>query len=271
LLVSTKKQLGKVAPALLRRLMAKGYLDAQRRDDGSYRWPRGEWLKDQWFKTWPEMPRYFARVDAQAAGSESGRAMVETLFTQRFRGDATYCARCNNGFQALGADCAKNAGWLIARSQYVTQADLAAALAVVDPLRSHPALSGTNFDAQAWAAVDLAGALRPGETNSTHGSGYSFGSLQYIDQKHAALFGSRTVAMVHDEYIIEVNDDEHAHDAAYALAEAMRSGANAFLRDVPIAASKMKPLLMRRWSKKAKPVFDENKRLFTWEAQTQAA
>ncbi|MBF9687121.1 hypothetical protein IAI39_11560, partial [Streptococcus pseudopneumoniae] len=43
---------------------------------------------------------------------------VVTLFTERHRGNATYCAACNNGFQALGADCAKESAWRIAREQY---------------------------------------------------------------------------------------------------------------------------------------------------------
>ena len=46
-------------------------------------------------------------------------AWFVALFTKRVRGAATYCAACNNGFQALGADCAKNSGWLIARAAYV--------------------------------------------------------------------------------------------------------------------------------------------------------
>lgn len=75
-------------------------------------------LKDVWFATLPEMPHYFARVNV-LCDNDANRAFVETLFTQRFRGNATYCAACNNGFQALGADCAKCAAWRIARAQYV--------------------------------------------------------------------------------------------------------------------------------------------------------
>jgi DNA polymerase I len=75
-------------------------------------------LKDYWLAAWPEMQAYFARVNA-LCDNDSNRATVETLFTKRTRGNATYCAACNNGFQALGADCAKNAGWLIAKAAYV--------------------------------------------------------------------------------------------------------------------------------------------------------
>jgi DNA polymerase-1 len=75
-------------------------------------------LKEQWFATWPEMPHYFARINALCA-NETGKAFVETLFTKRWRGNASYCAACNNGFQALGADCAKNAAWLITKAAYI--------------------------------------------------------------------------------------------------------------------------------------------------------
>lgn len=81
---------------------------------------RAKLLKDQWQEAWPEMPAYFARVN-DLLDEDTGRATVETLFTKRFRGAASYCAACNNGFQALGADCAKRAVWLVARACYVEQ------------------------------------------------------------------------------------------------------------------------------------------------------
>ncbi len=79
--------------------------------------PQAKSLKEQWFATWPEMPHYFARINA-LCDNDSGRATVESLFTKRTRGGASYCAACNNGFQALGSDCAKNAMWLVAKAQY---------------------------------------------------------------------------------------------------------------------------------------------------------
>lgn len=75
-------------------------------------------LKEQWFATWPEMRFYFARVNA-LFGDDVERASIETLFTERVRGGATYCAACNNGFQALGVDCAKAALTLVAEAEYV--------------------------------------------------------------------------------------------------------------------------------------------------------
>jgi DNA polymerase-1 len=158
-------------------------------------------LKHHWFEAYPEMPKYFDRVN-RLMGS-NGRAHVETLYTQRHRGNATYCAACNNGFQALGSDCAKRAAFMIAKEQYV-------------------------------------------DTSSF-------------------LFGTRTVAFVHDEFILEVDDNACAHDAAYRLAQVMVDAANKYLPDVPIPMSKMEPVLMRRWSKNAVSVFDSNRRLVAWQ------
>ena len=159
-------------------------------------------LKEQWYATFPEMRAYFARVDA-LFGEDVERAMVETLFTKRFRGGATYCAACNNGFQALGVDCAKRGLCLVAEAEYC-------------------------------------------DTRSP-------------------LYGSRTVAFVHDEIIAETDDGPGVHDAAFELAALMVKGANEFLPNVPIQMAKMEPTAMRVWSKNATQVF-ENGRLVPWAA-----
>lgn len=160
-------------------------------------------LKEEWFAAFPEMPLYFEHVN-ELCQNASGRAMVETPFTKRWRGNATYCAACNNGFQAPGSDCAKEAGWRIAKAQYT--------------------------------------------------------------QPESPLFGSRTVAFVHDEFIGECVDDDRAHDVAFEAARLMVEGANIYLPDVPIPMSKMEPTLMRRWSKNAVQVFDARGRLQPWAA-----
>ena len=79
-------------------------------------------LKYEWLDALPEMKKYFERVRWTGQNSVDGLANVETLFTERMRGNATYCARANNGFQALGADCAKNAVWRVTEAQYVIDA-----------------------------------------------------------------------------------------------------------------------------------------------------
>jgi|SRR5579859_2241484 len=73
--------------------------------------------KDHWEKAWPEMPFYFSRINS-LIDENTGKATVETLWTNRRRGRASYCASCNNGFQALGADCAKRAAWLLTKAMY---------------------------------------------------------------------------------------------------------------------------------------------------------
>lgn len=158
-------------------------------------------LKANWFAAYPEMPEYFARVNA-LVDNEEGRAFAETLFTKRWRGQATYCATCNNGFQALGSDCAKQAAWLLAEAEY--------------------------------------------------------------DVPTSPLYGCRTVAFVHDEFILEVPDDERADPAARELARLMVVGANKYLPNVPIAYEKMEPCLMRRWSKDAEQVLDTEGRIIPW-------
>jgi len=78
----------------------------------------------------------------------------------------------------------------------------------------------------------------------------------------SALYGSRICNMIHDELILEVDDDLSAHDKAIELGRLMVLGANEFLPDVP---ARVEPLLARCWSKKSKPVFKDG-RLVPWAA-----
>lgn len=87
---------------------------------GKQRYPRAEQLKEQWLTAFPEMEQHFDRI-RNLTDTDDGLAMVETLFTGRWRGKATYCATANNGFQALGSDCAKNAVWKVADAQYTNK------------------------------------------------------------------------------------------------------------------------------------------------------
>jgi hypothetical protein len=79
---------------------------------------RSKTLNEEWKTALPEMRLWFALADARGNGP-NGRGMIESLFTERFRGDCTYCQRCNTPVQGLGIDCASEAGWLIAKAQYV--------------------------------------------------------------------------------------------------------------------------------------------------------
>ena len=86
----------------------------------------------------------------------------------------------------------------------------------------------------------------------------------YVDES-SPLFGSRMVNFVHDEFIVECHDDERAHDVAVEISRLMVEGAKPFLPDLEVVAE---PYLMRRWSKKAKPIFrviEGEKRLVPWD------
>lgn len=93
-------------------------------------------------------------------------------------------------------------------------------------------------------------------------AGFLIAEACYVDES-SVLFGSRPVNFVHDEFIVEVPDDEFASDAAEELARLMIEGARPFLPDVePV----VEPTLMRRWSKKAKPIRDkETGKLVPWD------
>ncbi len=165
---------------------------------------RMEQNRDEWRETWPEAKGHFDRVKSLGPPYPAKyRANVESLFTGRHRGNASYCSAANNGFQALGVDCAKEALWRVVREQY--------------------------------------------------------------DVPSSALYNTRSVNFVHDEIIGEALEAVAA-DAAARLADVMVEGANIYLPDVKIVRAKVKPVLMRRWSKKAKPVFDATGRLVPWES-----
>ncbi len=70
-----------------------------------------------WLETFPEMPWYFARVK-DLLKNPAKLASIVLPGTGFVRGGAMYCAACNTGFQGLGAACAKNALWQVARAQY---------------------------------------------------------------------------------------------------------------------------------------------------------
>lgn len=80
----------------------------------------------------------------------------------------------------------------------------------------------------------------------------------YVD-RGTALFGSRPVAFIHDELILEVPDDpQRANDAAYRLAEVMCAAMSRRITSVKVTAS---PVLMRSWQKNAEALFDPEGRL----------
>jgi DNA polymerase-1 len=96
-------------------------------------------------------------------------------------------------------------------------------------------------------------------------AGYLIARACYYDRE-SPLYGCRIVNFVHDEWILEVPDDEghvRATAAADELARLMIVGAEPYVPDVPMGAE---PQLMRRWSKKAKRLVNkETGMLIPWD------
>ncbi|MBK8583453.1 MAG: DNA polymerase I, partial [Flavobacteriales bacterium] len=82
----------------------------------------------------------------------------------------------------------------------------------------------------------------------------------YSPESKSALAGSFMVVEAHDEIIME-SPRQTAHEAATRLQELMVQGMKKFCPDVPINAQ---PVLMERWYKGAKPVYNAEKRLIPW-------
>lgn len=74
------------------------------------------------------------------------------------------------------------------------------------------------------------------------------------------LAGSRLIAFVHDEYVLEVPCDV-AHEASERVVRVMCDAMARVIPDVPVTAS---PALMTRWYKDAKERYSESGRLLPW-------
>ncbi len=90
-------------------------------------------------------------------------------------------------------------------------------------------------------------------------AGYDLARACYYERDHI-LFGSRPVNFIHDQYLVEVLDDELAHDRAMAVASIMVAAAK---RAIPDVTPKVEPLLCRYWSKEAKALYKDG-RLVPW-------
>ena len=76
----------------------------------------------------------------------------------------------------------------------------------------------------------------------------------------SALYGTRTVNFVHDEFILEVSLAQSVA-AAKELTEIMATEFTKFCKDVPVHAE---PCLMDRWSKGAKTIYNDKGELQLW-------
>jgi len=86
-------------------------------------------------------------------------------------------------------------------------------------------------------------------------------SVECYTVPESALYGSRIVAFVHDEIILE-SPEHKAPEAAELLAKLMQWASHTWMPDLPLHAEAH---LMRRWYKAAGPVRDERGRLVPWE------
>ena len=154
-------------------------------------------LKDFWLNAWPEARLY---LDNSTRFMKSGQKQVKYYKSNRFRGDLNFTEYSNGWFQALAADAAKAAGFLIARACYADSSSV--------------------------------------------------------------LYGSRPIMFIHDEFVLEVDDDQRASDKAHELSRLMVLGASPFLPDIPPV---VEPMLGRKWSKSMKAVTDSSGRLVPWD------
>jgi hypothetical protein len=88
---------------------------------------------------------------------------------------------------------------------------------------------------------------------------YALAKACYL--KDGALFGSRSVAFIHDE-VLMLHPEATASERAKLQAEIMCAEMQAVVPDVNITAS---PALMRRWYKGADAVYDTKNNLVPWE------
>jgi len=88
---------------------------------------------------------------------------------------------------------------------------------------------------------------------------YALAKACYL--RGGALFGSRSVAFIHDE-VLMLHPEATASERAKLQAEIMCAEMQAVVPDVKITAS---PALMRRWYKGADAVYDSKNNLIPWE------
>lgn len=213
--------------------------------DGEGGLPSAKELKKVWFRTFPEFRKYFEAVN-RMMGPDG--ATFRHFFSGRVRGGAPYTATCNSLFQGLGADASGNVLFLLSEACYLPTPCRACG--------SGECLEGNVFMSDLFP--------KPG----THGRA----DCKWCKNSGvSALYGTRLVNYVHDDYMIEC-DEAIGHEVAHELVRIMIEGSAPYLPDVPATA---KPQLSRFWSKDAKQVWiddpsappapgKEGKRLVAW-------
>lgn len=123
----------------------------------------------------------------------------------------------------------------------------------LEQLRSKRVRGGASYTAACNSYFQGLGA------DATGHAGWLIAWACYVDRE-SPLFGARIVNYVHDEMIVEV-DEDGASEAADELSRLMVKGAQKWIPDIVLKAE---PCLMRVWSKDAKTIRDANGRLIPW-------
>ena len=125
----------------------------------------------------------------------------------------------------------------------------------------------------AGTIVQLRSGRRRGHVSFTEGANSYFQGLasdasktavfkvakRCFSEPESALFDSRPVMLIHDEIMVEVPEGQAA-EAAAELEECMVAAMKLWCPDVPASAT---PVLCKRWTKNAEPVFRDGK-LVPW-------
>lgn len=86
---------------------------------------------------------------------------------------------------------------------------------------------------------------------------------------HSPLYGTKTLAFIHDELILEMPEDRYLTQRANELQRVMCEAYNVYTPDVPVSAEAK---ATRVWSKAAKRITDERTgELLVWEPERKAA
>lgn len=96
---------------------------------------------------------------------------------------------------------------------------------------------------------------------------YAVARAQHIEPS-SPLYGTKTLAFVHDELILEMPEDRMLTKRCKELTKVMCKAYNRFTPDVPVSAE---ATAMRVWSKKAKPRYDAAGDIIVWEPEERKA
>ena len=86
----------------------------------------------------------------------------------------------------------------------------------------------------------------------------------YDPSQGSILYGCRVVLFPHDEYVIEVPDDDGLHERATHLKRLCDEGSKKYTEDIIVSTE---PCIANRYSKSAEAVYDASGRLIPWDTE----